>query len=132
MGEMGKSITPAMDESMRYPFPALVVCVAHLASSQPLMDLEYCAPMAFSAALIELDAAQSRIADGSDEWRPWFYPSVMHYDSRHFSPALLTFHLCPLLRFLRPNQLLALAGRGIPEWNTKAREQVNLPTALLG
>jgi hypothetical protein len=125
MAEMGKSINPAEDEGMRHPFAALVVCVTLMASSQALMDLEFCAPMAFSAALIELDAAQGRLAFGPHAMRPWFRQDMLRHDVRQYSPALLTFHICPLLRFLRPNQLLALAGRGIPEWNVKAREQVS-------
>ena len=40
------------------------------------------------------------------------------------SASLLTFHLCPLMRFLRPAQLLALAGRGPPEWKANAQDYV--------
>ena len=123
LSELGRSIDPKTDETTINPYGALCVLVCGCAVTQSLMDLEFAAPMAFSAAIIELDAIQNRLTNGENEFTPYFKEQIVQNPRMWLAPVL-TFHLLPLLRFLRPNQLLALVGRGIPEWKLKAQENV--------
>lgn len=124
LGEIGHSIDVHKEETLQSPYAALVTLVILLAASQSLLDLEYLTPRALANNLLELDALQSRLSAHNDLLHPWFNEHLSGPLAREFFPALLTYHLCPILRHVRPNQMLAIAGRGIPEWNIKAREQV--------